>query len=108
MTRRFGRLTIDDRGIRQGRRLLLFGTPFDLTWDQITSWDSVEAILASPHGERVVSRILEVLTASTVHHIRWSGSATDYGALVEEIRRRAPDKQKPGLLRQIGTLRQMS
>jgi len=51
MTKTFGSVTVDDRGIRKRRTFLLFGTPFDLTWDQINSWDSVEAVLVSSQSQ---------------------------------------------------------
>jgi len=106
MIKKLGRVTVDDRGIRKGRTFLLFGKPFDLTWDQIDSWDSVERVLVSLQSgsEQVVSRILELRTFGKVHHFSWSGSATDYDALIEEVRRRAPDKHKPGLLRLISAI----
>jgi hypothetical protein len=78
MTKKFGRVTVDDRGIRKGRTFLLFGTPFDLTWDQIDSWDSVEAVRVSSQSEQVVSRILELRTLGKVHHVFWSGAAAAY------------------------------
>jgi hypothetical protein len=105
VSKKFGRVTVDDRGIRKGRTFLLFGTQFDLTWDQIDSWDFVEAVRVSPQSEQVVSHILELRSGGKVHHVRLSGSAADYDALIEEIRRSAPDKHEPGILRQISALR---
>ena len=107
MTKTFGRVTVDDRGIRKGRTFLSFGTPFDLTWDQIDSWDSVEAVLVSSQSQQVVSRVLELRTVGKLHHVGWSGSAADYDALIEEIRRWAPDKHKPGIQRQTSAIREM-
>jgi hypothetical protein len=103
MTRRIGRVTVDDRGIRQRPILLLFGEKFDLTWDQITGWDSVEqvGVSMSSQDDRVMSRILELQTATKLHHVARSVSATDYSALVEEVRRRIPDKHRPSILRLI-------
>ena len=99
-------VTVDDRGIRKRRTFLLFGTPFDLTWDQIDSWDSVEAVLVSSQSQQVVSRVLELRTVGKDHHVGWSGSAADYDALIEEIRLWAPDKHKPSILRQTSAIRE--
>src|SRR5690349_13896460 len=38
MLRKFGRVTVDDSGIRQGPVLLFFGTRFDVPWGDIKGW----------------------------------------------------------------------
>ena len=97
----FGRITVDDRGIRKRRFWLFFGSSFDLVWSEITGWDTVEAVLASAESEQVIARTLELQTANTVHYADWSGSALDFRTLVEEVRRRLPDKQTESILKKM-------
>jgi hypothetical protein len=101
MERTFGRVSIDDRGIRKSRFLLFFGRPFDLTWDSITGWDTVEAVLASGDSTWVISRMLELQTADKLHYVDWSGPTAEFNALLEEVRRRLPDKRTDSILKKM-------
>jgi hypothetical protein len=94
-------VTIDESGIRQGPLLLFFGSRFDVPWSDITRWATVEAVLASGSSESVIARILELHTADKVHSIEHSGSAGSFNELVEEVRRRLPDKQTKSILSQM-------
>jgi hypothetical protein len=101
MARTFGRVTVDDRGIRQKPFLLFFGSRFDLAWADIRAWATVEAVLGSAEGGTVIARILELHTADNVHSIQRSGSDAGFGAMVEEVRRQLPDKQTKSILAQM-------
>jgi hypothetical protein len=97
MSKRLGRVTVDERGIRKYRFLSFLGSVFDLTWDDIVGWDTIEAVLSGRGQEQVISRMLELQTASGVHHV--SCTEGDLAALAEELRRRLPDKQRDSKLK---------
>jgi hypothetical protein len=101
MSRRFGRVTVDDRGIRQGPFLLFFGSRFDVLWADIRGWATTEALLASGSSQSVIARILELHTADNVHSINYSGSADSFDELVAEVKRRLPDKKTKSILSQM-------
>jgi hypothetical protein len=96
MARTFGRVTIDDRGVRKAPLLWFFGSPFDVVWGDITGWATAEAALAGGGSEQIVSRSVELHTAKTVHFIDASGP--NFAALVEELERRLPGKQVESIM----------
>jgi len=96
MSRTFGRVTIDDRGVRKAPLLWFFGSPFDVAWDDITGWATSEAVLAGGGSEQAVSRSVELHTAKAVHFADVSGP--DFAALVEELERRRPGKRVESIL----------
>jgi hypothetical protein len=96
MGRTFGRVTIDDRGVRKAPLLWFFGSPFEVAWGDITGWARSEAALAGGGPEQVVSRSVELHTAKAVHFIGASGP--DFAALVEELERRLPAKRVESIL----------
>ena len=101
MKQTFGRVTVDEQGIRKGRFLSFFGSAFDLTWEEIDGWDTVEAVLASPHSGHIISRWLELQTTGKVHFVDGTNGATEFRALVEEVRRRLPEKRNSSILKQM-------
>ncbi len=96
MTRTFGRVTIDERGVRRAPLLWFFGSPFDVAWGDITGWATSEAVLAGGGAERISSRSVELHTAKTVRFI--SVSEPDFAAMVEELERRLPGKRTESIL----------
>ena len=92
----YRRVTLDDRGIRRAPLLWFFGTPFDVAWDDITGWATVEQALLGGAAEQVVSQSLELHTAGKVHFI--DGSGPEFAALVAEVGRRLPGKQVESIL----------
>jgi hypothetical protein len=104
MARTFGRVTIDERGVRKAPFLFFFGSRFDLAWSDITGWATVGAALASLGSEQLVSRTLELHTAKGIHFADASG--TEFDAMVEEVRRRLPDKETKSILEQMQTHRE--
>jgi hypothetical protein len=96
MARTFGRVTIDDWGVRKAPLLWFFGSPFDVAWGDATGWATSEAVLAGGGAEQIVSRSVELHTAKTVHFIDASGP--DFAALVEELERRLPGKRVESIL----------
>jgi hypothetical protein len=99
----FGRLTIDDRGIRKAPFLFFFGSPFDLAWSDITGWATVEHVLAGGRTEQVLSQTLELHTAKNIHFV--GGSGPEFAALIQEIGRRLPDKRTKSTLEMMQQFR---
>lgn len=96
MARTFGRVTIDDRGVRRAPLLWFFGSPFEVAWGDIIGWATSEAALAGGGVEQGMSRSLELHTAQAVHFI--DASEPDFAAMVEEMDRRLPSRRKESIL----------
>jgi hypothetical protein len=96
MSRTFGRVTIDDRGVRKAPLLWFFGSPFDVAWGDITGWATSEAALVGGGAEQMVSRSVELHTAKAVHFADAAGP--DFAAVVEELERRLPGKRVESIL----------
>ena len=104
MSRSFGRICVDDDGIRQRPILFFFGSQFDLKWSDIKGWATVEAVLASGRTEEVIARILELHLANGMHTVNWSASGKAFDALIEEVRRRLPDKRVESVMKQMSPM----
>jgi hypothetical protein len=96
MGRTFGRVTIDDCGVRRAPFLWFFGSPFGVPWEEITGWATSEAALAGGGAEQVLSRSLELHTAKIIYFIDAPGR--DLAAMVEEVSRRLPGKRRESIL----------
>ena len=75
-TYELGRVTMDDRGIRQGKVLGLFGAAFDLPWTAITGWAIGADVVAShahPQGQ-VMAWVLELDHPGGTEVVRWGRS----------------------------------
>jgi hypothetical protein len=94
----FGRLVVDDRGIRQKPFLLFFGPQFDLAWGDITGWAVAEAEVRAAGVGAIAVRVLELHTAKGMRTIPRAGTDAEFGRLVEAIRRRFPGRQQPSIL----------
>lgn len=102
---RFGRVVIDENGIRQKPIFWFFGGPFDHSWSAIKSWSSVESVVlqVDTKKERKINTILELHAAGSVDYIIRKPGDTNYPQIVEKIRQYIPDLESDSLL---GTLRQ--
>jgi hypothetical protein len=98
MRQTFGRVVVDDRGIRQRPFLLLFGPRFDFDWPRITGWAVAEAEPRSTVIGAVPVRVLELHTAGGVQAIPRAGTDEEFDTLIEQVRRRLPGRQKPSVL----------
>jgi hypothetical protein len=104
MSRSFGRIRVDDEGIRLKPILFFFGSQFDLKWSDITGWATAEAVLASDRTQEVIARILELHLAKGMETVNWSGSGKTFDSLVEEVRRRLPDKRVESVMKQMSPM----
>src|SRR5207253_3206839 len=91
MALKYGRVTIDERGVRKARFLFIFGSSFDLTWSEITGWAIVDCLLTGGGNDQLLSQTLELHTTETLHCV--SGSGPYFAAIVKEIERRRPTKR---------------
>ena len=98
-----GRVTIDDRGVRKAPFLFFFGSPFDLAWSDITGWATVDQVLAGGGSGQLLSQTLELHTAKGIHFA--GGSEPEFAAMVEEVRRRLPDKRTESTLEMMQRFR---
>lgn len=105
---RFGRVTIDDRGISQRPFLFFFGRPFDMAWSEVTAWAVADQVMhdVKTGVERVDRRILELHRLGKVDHIIRSPRDPAFQQIVDAVRQRLPDKESESLLAQLGALRQ--
>ncbi len=93
--RRYGRVTVDERGVRKTPVLFFFGSPFDLRWEDITGWATFETILDGGRPTPV-NHSLELYTAGTIHFC--SGVGLRFAALIEEVCKRLPDRRVESLM----------
>lgn len=102
---RFGRVVIDENGIRQKPIFWFFGRPFDHSWSAIKSWSSVESVLlhTDTKEERIINTILELHAAGSVTYVIRKPGDINYPQIVEKIRQYIPELESHSLL---GTLRQ--
>jgi hypothetical protein len=98
MTGSFGRVVVDERGIRQRPFLLFFGPRFDLPWSQVTGWALAEAEYRSNEVGTVPVRVLELHTAGGMHSIQRVGTDADFGRLVEAVQYRLPGRKTASIL----------
>jgi len=96
MARTFGRVTIDDQGIRKTPFLWFFGSPFDVIWADITAWAASEQVLAGGGTEQVLSRSVELHTAKTVYF--FDVPELEFAAVVKELDRRLPGRRTESIL----------
>ena len=91
-----GRVTLDNDGIRQGKLLGLFGTPFDLRWEVISSWAVGADVMQSrqyPEG-RVLQWILELDHPGGTEVVRWGRGEEAFYAFVEALGTRLPGRAR--------------
>ncbi len=93
--RKAGRVVMDDDAIAQRPVWGLFGDRFRLPWSDIVSWNVKDAIrLERATGEeRVVGRVLSLYRKGGVDFIHRSARDTRFQLIVDELRRRLPDKE---------------
>lgn len=97
---RFGRVTIDDRGICQRRWLLFFGQRFSHSWSAIEAWSSTESVIRDSGSgtERVDRLILELRTSGRVDFVVRKPSDPEYAQIVDKVRQYVPDLEGQSLL----------
>jgi hypothetical protein len=94
----FGRVVVDDRGIRQKPFLLFFGPRFDLAWDDVRAWAVADGEYRSAEVGGVAVRVLELHTRGGMRSVQRVGTDTDFGRLVEAVRHRLPGRQSASIL----------
>ena len=101
--RRYGRVIIDRKGIRQKPFLFFFGRPFELPWSGLTAWASVEQVLVNPRTgtTKVFSRMLELRTAGRIHYISRNANDKHFSAIVEQVRYYAPQLESESMLQPL-------
>jgi hypothetical protein len=93
----FGRVTLDDRGIRRRPRLWFFGKPFDVAWDEITGWSTTEVSLHTGGGTaQFLTHTLEIHTLKGLFFVDGVGST--FMAITDEVKRRLPEKRIESIL----------
>ena len=98
MTVSFGRVVVDERGIRQRPFLLFFGPRFDLSWSEVTGWASPRRSTGPHEVGTVPVRVLELHTAGGMHSIQRVGTDADFGRLVEAVAYRLPGRKTASIL----------
>ena len=98
MAATFGRVVVDERGIRQRPFLLFFGPRFDLAWAEVTGWAVAEGEYRSREIGSVTVRVLELHTAGGMESVQRVGTDADFGRLVEAVRYRLPGRQSASIL----------
>lgn len=91
---KLGRATLDERGIRQGRFMGVFGKGFTLDWTEISAWAVGADVLVSheyPQG-RVLQWILELDHPRGSEVIRWGRSEEVFHAFATAVAERLPDE----------------
>ena len=105
---RFGRVTMDDRGISQTRFLLFFGKAFYCAWSEISGWAVADSWLhdLKTGREKLMGRVVELHCGGQFHTISLSAKSQAFDAIVGELRRRAPDKETQSLVAEVSAIRQ--
>jgi hypothetical protein len=98
MKETFGRVVVDDRGIRQKPFLLFFGPRFSLTWSEISGWAVADGEYRSREVGSVTIRVLELHTRGGMRTVQRVGTDPEFGRLVEAVRRRLPGRQAASIL----------
>jgi hypothetical protein len=94
----FGRVVVDERGIRQRPFLMFFGPRFDLKWAEVTGWALAEGEYRSNEVGAVTVRVLELHTPGGMHSIQRVGTDPDFGRLVEAVAHRLPGRKTASVL----------
>ena len=97
---RIGRVLIDDNGISQMPIFFIIGESFTLRWKDITAWSSSEMHIGSKRSgkQTIVSNVLELRTDAKVHFIARSVKDRTFHTIVNEVRKRIPEKETNSLL----------
>jgi hypothetical protein len=103
--KRFGRVVIDARGIRQERWLRLFGCSFFHAWETLLGWSSMERVVRRAGVDRPQRCILELRTHGGVDWITRKPADPEYSRIVAAVRERVPDLEGPSLLESTHALR---
>ncbi len=100
---KLGRVTVDDRGIRKGRFLGLFGGHFEIAWEDIVSWatGAFYTVSRQTGEQQVIMRVLELHRADGAYAVDWSGSTAEFSELVKIVERRLPGKRTDSRLEKI-------
>ena len=94
----FGRIVVDEHGIRQRPLLLFFGPRFDLAWAEVTGWAVADGEYRSPEVGSVTVRVLELHTAGGMRSVQRVGTDADFGRLVEAVAHRLPGRKTASIL----------
>ena len=94
----FGRIVVDERGIRQRPFLLFFGPRFDLAWAEVNGWAVADGEYRSSEVGSVTVRVLELHTTGGMKSVQRVGTDTDFGRLVEAVAHRLPGRKAASIL----------
>lgn len=94
----FGRVVVDERGIRQKPLLLFFGPRFDLAWADVTGWAVADGEYRSAGVGSLTVRVLELHTAGGMKSVQRVGTDADFGRLVEAVAHRLPGRKTASIL----------
>jgi len=94
----FGRIVVDERGIRQRPFLLFFGPRFDVPWSEVTGWAVADGEYRSAAVGGVTVRVLELHTRGGLRTVQRVGTDPDFPRLVEAVRQRLPGRQTASVL----------
>ena len=94
----FGRVVVDERGIRQRPFLLFFGPRFELAWSEISGWAVAEGEYRSREVGSVGVRVLELHTQGGMKSVQRVGTDPEFGQLVQAVQYRLPGRQSASIL----------
>jgi hypothetical protein len=94
----FGRVVVDEHGIRHRPFLFFFGPRFNLSWSEIIGWAVAEGEYRSREVGSVGVRVLELHVAGGMKSVQRVGTDPEFAQLVQAVQYRLPGRQTGSIL----------